>query len=152
MNIDRLTIETEPAREDIQFLEDQINAFNIAQTGVPFGGFVSSFVRDDAGAIVAGVHGFTWGDCCEIEYLWVHADLRGAGLGARLLALAEQEAVRQGCEQVVLSTHSFQAPSFYAKQGYEVVGVVNGYPGPHQEIYLRKALGREAHTEARAGA
>jgi GNAT superfamily N-acetyltransferase len=144
VNIDDLAIEADPAAEHVRFLEDQINAFNIEQTGVPFGGFVSCFVQDDDGTVIAGVHGFTWGDCCAVEYLWVREDLRGGGLGSRLLALAEQEAVRRGCAQVVLDTHSFQAPAFYAKHGYEVVGVVDGYPGAHQKIYLRKALGTPA--------
>lgn len=140
MDDDLLVLEANPADADVRFLENRINTFNIEQTGVPFGGAVTSFVRDDAGTIVAGVHGFTWGDCCEIEYLWVHANGRGTGIGSRLLRLVEREARRRGCRQVVISTHSFQAPGFYAKHGYEVAGVIDGYPGPRQQIYLRKAL------------
>jgi len=65
---------------------------------------------------------------------------RDDGPGCHLLALAEHEAQRHGCPQVVLATHGFRAPDFYAKHRYKVVGVVEGYPAPHQHIYLWKAL------------
>lgn len=142
MDAERMIIETQPARQDIDFLEDQINAYNLAQTDVAFGGLLACFVRDDQGHLVAGVFGYTWGACCQIQDLWVHTDLRRQGYGTRLLRAAEQEAVRRGCTQVVLDTHSFQAPGFYQKEGYEIVGVVDGYPRPpHQKIYLVKRLG-----------
>jgi GNAT superfamily N-acetyltransferase len=140
METETLTIETHPTREAVDFLEDQINAYNITETGITFGGLLASFVRDAAGQIVAGIYGWTWGDCCEIKSLWVHADWRGQGYGTRLLQAAEQEALRRGCAQMVLSTHSFQAPEFYRKRGYEIVGIVEGYPHEHQSLYLRKPL------------
>src|SRR5262249_24557101 len=98
------------------------------------------FVRDDLGTITAGIYGWTWGACCEIRYLWVQESLRAQGLGSRLLATAEQEAIRRGCRHVVLDTHSFQAPAFYRKLGYDVVAVVPDYPRGHQRIHLRKLL------------
>ena len=93
MDIDSLIIETQPARQDVDFLEDQINTYNIARTGVAFGGWLAFFVRNDKGEMVAGLYGYTWGDCCQIEDLWVHADLRGQGYGSSLLQAAEREAV-----------------------------------------------------------
>ena len=41
---------------------------------------------------------------------------------------------------MVLSTHSFQAPDFYRRLGFTVVGEVKGYPEGHSSIYLRKLL------------
>jgi ribosomal protein S18 acetylase RimI-like enzyme len=135
-----LTIETSPSREDVQFLDDQINAFNFAQTGIQDAALLACFVRDAAHQIVAGIYAWTWGGCCEIRYLWVHADCRGRGLGRRLLRAAEQEAKSRGCTQIVLDTHSFQAPEFYRRLGYRIVGTVQDYPLHHQKIYLRKSL------------
>jgi GNAT superfamily N-acetyltransferase len=135
-----LIIETQPAQPDVDFLEQQINAYNIAQTGIAFGGRLACFIRSAAGQVVAGIYGWTWGDCCEIQSVWVHADRRGQGYGTRLLQAAEQEALKRGCLQVVLDTHSFQAPAFYQQQGYEVIGVIDGYPDQYQKFYLKKRL------------
>jgi GNAT superfamily N-acetyltransferase len=135
-----MNFDSDPAAGDVAFLEEQINRLNMEETGLRDGGLLTRLVRDAAGEIVAGIYGWTWGGCCEIRYLWVREDQRGRGYGTELLRAAEQEATARGCIQVVLDTHSFQAPEFYRKQGYEVVGVVDDYPVGHQKIYLRKHL------------
>lgn len=140
MELDRLVIEVEPAPEDVQFLEHQINAFNIAQTGIRDDKLLACFIRDEARQVVAGIYGWTWGGCCEIRSLWVKRELRGHGYGRRLLLAAEEEAKARGCTQVVLDTHSFQAPRFYRNLGYEIVGIVEDYPRHEQKLYLRKEL------------
>jgi len=138
--MDELRIETTPASADIQFLDDRIYEFNTSTTGIDNGAFLTILVRDDAGTIVAGLHGWTWGDCCEIKTLWVQADRRRQGLGSRLLVAAETEARRRGARQIVLSSHTFQAPAFYHRHGYETLFVIQGYPSPHGQHYLRKRL------------
>ncbi len=140
--MDELRIECEPAPQDVQFLDDQLTEFNFAQTGIRDGRLLASFVRDEARRIVAGIYGWTWGGTCEIRYLWVDRELRGRGYGHRLLAAAEEEARARGCAQMVLDTHSFQAPGFYKKYGYEVVGIVDDYPLGGQKILLKKSLQR----------
>lgn len=140
LELNDLRIETEPTPQDVQFLEDQINAFNISQTGIRDGRLLACFVRGEAQQVVAGFYGWTWGGCCEIRYLWVQRELRGHGYGRRLLLAAEQEAKARGCTQVVLDTHSFQAPQFYKKLGYEIIGIVEDYPRHEQKFYLRKSL------------
>lgn len=141
MASEELVVEAQPQAEDIAFLEDRINAFNVACTGFDDGMLLALFVRDAQGVIEAGIFGWTWGGCCEIRFLWVHERLRGQGHGSRLLQAAEDEAVRRGCGQVVLDTHSFQAPRFYQARGYEITGQVDEYPRQAQKIYLRKRLG-----------
>jgi ribosomal protein S18 acetylase RimI-like enzyme len=138
-----LCVDAHPAPADLEFLDEQINRYNIATTGIlPSDDILLSIlVRDQADTIVAGIWGWTWGACCEIRTLWVHEQLRGQGYGRQLLSAAEQEALRRGCRQLVLSTHSFQAPGFYQLLGYEVVGSVEDYPEGHRQYYLRKRLG-----------
>ena len=136
-----LRIEVEPALKDVRFLEDHLYDFNIEQTGLDDGKWLSIFVRDDQGMIVAGLHGWTWCGACRVLSLWVRKDLRRQDYGTRLLGAAEQEARARGCDQILLDTFSFQAPLFYKKLGYEVIGAVEGYPRrPHSEYHLRKTL------------
>lgn len=122
-------------------LSRQIYQFNVAATGITDGRELAAVVRDEAGELVAAVAGHTWGGTAEIAYLWVREEARGRGYGRRLLALAEAEATARGCHQIVLDTHSFQAPLFYQRLGYAVVGVVEDYPAGYRKYWLRKPLG-----------
>jgi GNAT superfamily N-acetyltransferase len=121
-------------------LDKEISEFNAAVTGHHDGRMLSVAVRGDDGDVRAGLYGWTWGGCGYIELLWVREDQRGHGLGARLLAAAEAEIRRRGCDRVALSTHSFQAPDFYARFGYTECGRTPGYPHGYDDIHLVKQL------------
>ena len=138
--MEELEILEQVARDDIDFLEERINEFNYDATDIRDGRELGIFVRDGDGTIVAGLYGWTWGACLQVEYLWVAAAMRGRDYGTRLLRAAEAEARSRGCVLAVLDTHSFQAPKFYARLGYAVVGTVDGYPRGHAQHYLSKPL------------
>jgi GNAT superfamily N-acetyltransferase len=110
MNTDHLTVETEPAMEDVRFLEDGLYDYNVEQTGVDDGQWLAIFVRNDQQEIRAGIEGWTWCGSCYIRTVWVHQDLRGQGVGRKLLQATEQEAIARGCQHIVLESFSFQAP------------------------------------------
>ena len=122
-------------------LDQEINAFNAAVTGHRDGRLLCIAVRGDGGDLYAGLYGWTWGGCGYIDLLWVREDQRGSGLGTRLLASAEQQVKRRGCDRVALSTHTFQAPGFYARFGYRECGRTPGYPHGYDHIHLVKQLG-----------
>lgn len=136
--LEHLSILDKPDLQDVQFLDDRIIEYNYASTGITDGRLLAIFLRDNQNKIIAGLYGWTWGQCCEVKNLWVHEDWRGKGLGTRLMAAAEQEARLRGATQMVLSTHSFQAPGFYRRLGFETIGYNPDYPIGHQLIFLRK--------------
>ena len=135
----RVEANLDPA--DLQFLEDRLYEFNAAATGIDDGASLAICARDPAGRIVAAATGCTWGGCCELRQLWVREDLRGRGWGQRLMREVEAEARRRGCTQVILSSHSFQAPGFYSALGYRQVAAIADYPSGHQNIHMQKDLG-----------
>jgi len=138
--LDRLPVLDAPDREDLQFLEDRIDEENMARTGITDARLLTILVREQPDGIVAGLHGWTWGACCEIKTLWVHERWRKRGLGTCLMVAAENEARARGATQIVLSTHSFQAPDFYRRLGFEPVGRIENHPVGHESIHLRKRL------------
>jgi GNAT superfamily N-acetyltransferase len=140
MALTRMTMTDDPARSDRDFLDERIYEYNAATTRITDGRMLLLTMHDEQEAIIAGLSGWTWGGCMEIEFLWVREEWRGEGLGTQLLAAAEAEGIARGCTQAILSTHSFQAPEFYKKHGYEVYGSVNDYPRGFSHIHLRKEL------------
>ncbi len=140
MNNEHLVVEDQPDKRDVQFLEEQLFAYNMAQTGYRDGRDVAIFLKDEHKAIIAGLWGWTWGGCLKIQYLWVREDARGQDLGTKLLAAAEAEGRARGCGIAALDTHSFQAPGFYQKLGYEVYGALEGDPRGFHHYHLWKRL------------
>jgi ribosomal protein S18 acetylase RimI-like enzyme len=140
MATQKLVMGTDPPPAEVDILEHRLYEFNSQATGIVDALGLSVFGRDTQGELVAGLCGHTWGGCCEIRQVWVDERQRGQGIGRRLLELAEAEARRRGCFQMVLATHSFQAPEFYRKLGFEIVHTFPDYPRGHQHLQLRKIL------------
>jgi len=132
-------VEQHPDPLDIEFLETQIRREASAAMGLGEETDLAIFVRD-AGEVVGGISGWTWGDCCELQNLWVHPRLRGRRLASRLLAAAEAEAVSRGCSQTVHFTYDFQARALYEQSGYELVGRVEAFPSGTDVLWYRKRL------------
>lgn len=80
---------------------------------------------------------FIWG-WLHIQTLWVAPEQRGKDIGTRLLAEIEKVARERGVCQATLETTSFQARDFYLKNGFEIVGSVEGKPAGHTWYYLKK--------------
>jgi GNAT superfamily N-acetyltransferase len=135
-----IVFEEAPSRDDLDRLREAVEEFNYQTTGLRDGRHLTAFVRDDSGAMIAGISGFTWGGYAKIEFLWVAAPHRRAGLGRSLLAAAEAQARARGCRLVMLDTHDFQAPGFYAKQGYVACGRVDDAPRGSGQTWFQKAL------------
>jgi GNAT superfamily N-acetyltransferase len=92
----------------------------------------------DTDELLGGLWGSTAYSYLHIELLYLPEDLRRAGLGRRLMAQAEEEAIQRRCRGVWLDTFSFQARGFYERLGYTVFGTFEDYPPGHSRFFLRK--------------
>ena len=102
---------------------------------------ISFILRDEGGKILGGISGTVFWYNLHIDYLWVDELLRGKGYGKELLNCIENIARENRCKLIQLDTFSFQAPGFYQKNGYEIVGVVEEHPNKeNQQYYLKKKL------------
>lgn len=75
-------------------------------------------VRDAVNRIIGGLvanlqPGWKW---MTVLRLWIEETHRRAGIGRRLLEIAEREAHESGCLHVAVDTTEFQARGFYEKQ------------------------------------
>lgn len=139
-----LHVDDDPAAADLAALDDRLAAFTIAATGHGDPRPLAVFARRD-GAVVAGIHGWTWGGCCEVVSFWVDEPQRRQGIGRALIEAAEAEASRRGCQQMVAFTHDAQAPSFYPHAGYELVGRLDDYPTDEAAYWFSKRLDKQSN-------
>ncbi len=132
-------VEDQPDPLDIELLEVQIRRAASDAMGLGEEVDLAIFVRD-AGTVVAGISGWTWGDCCELQNLWVDPSLRRRGLATQLIAAAEAEAAARGCSQTVHFTYGFQARALYERNGYELLGRVENFPSGTDALWYGKRL------------
>jgi GNAT superfamily N-acetyltransferase len=135
-----LVVEDSSDPADLALLEEQVAAAAIAAAGLGDDQEFALFVRDDEGRVVAGISGIAWGECCELQAMWVDELLRGRGLARALMAGAEAEAGRRGCRLVHFRAYDLLAPGLYERLGYETVGVIEGCPSGSTARWYRKNL------------
>jgi GNAT superfamily N-acetyltransferase len=111
-----------PEFEDVSRLE---NYWDAALETRARGGDVLVATRDNEVVGVLQVLIFrhfqhTGGWCCEVESVHVRSDQRSKGIGAELLAAAEQLARDRGCYRIQLTSNNIRedAHRFYEREGY----------------------------------
>ena len=129
-----------PTEKEIEYIRASLYDFNKKIVGDDDHTPLNIVEYDDNGNIIGGILGGTYWGWMYIDILWVQADFRRREIGSKLLVEAEKEAVRRGCHHVHLDTMSWQAPEFYKKHGYEVIGVLPDIPSGNQKYLLMKAL------------
>jgi GNAT superfamily N-acetyltransferase len=123
-----------------RFIDDGINNYNIAVTGLP-AYFPTNFVlRSERGEVLGGLLAMIWGGWLQVRTLWVSEMARRQGHGSRLLEAAEAYARERACKGVCLDTFSFQARPFYERHGYTVFAIQEDNPPGHSRHFLEKRL------------
>lgn len=105
--------------------EDETTTFFLAATG-------------PEGALEGACKGEIAFRSAHVSELWVNADLRGRGLGRKLLAEAEALAKERGCDRLHLETRNPKARRLYERLGYRVFGELPRYDGDAPFCYLSK--------------
>ena len=101
------------------------------------------FVAELDGAVVGGVRlEVSDPDRVKLSRLGVHDDLKGRGLGSRLVRFAEKWAREQGYRSIWLTTpedHPY-LPGFYRDRGYERTGEYPLEYRDYDEIVMEKRV------------
>ena len=129
-----------PSKNEIDLVRESLLQFNNNCVGNDGHTSLNFVEYDTDGNVIAGILGGTYWGWMYVDILWVHENHRKNGIGTKLLLEAEKEAIRRGCHHVHLDTMSWQAPEFYRKQGYEVIGTLPNIPSGNQKYLLMKAL------------
>ncbi|MDX8516706.1 GNAT family N-acetyltransferase [Mesorhizobium dulcispinae] len=135
-----LEVTTDPLPRDLAFVGEALTAFNDGDVGVSGRKTLAVFVRDDAGAIVAGISGYTAWGWLYVQWLWVDEKLRGQRVAASMLDAAEREALARGCQAAWIDTFNPTAAKVYQRQGYQPFGTLPDFPVGRCRIFLQKKL------------
>ena len=118
-----------------------LRRFNAQQSGIDDSRPLAVVVSDpDTNEVLGGITGRTSLGLLFIDLVFLPDELRGDGLGSRILKLAEDEGRRRGCRAAMLYTISFQAPGFYARHGWRVFGEIACDPPGTSRIFMTKSL------------
>ena len=131
---------TNPTETEVKYIRDSLYKYNEEIVGNDGHTPINIIEYDDNGNIVGGIIGGTYWGWMYIDILWVEENHRRRGIGTRLLHEAEKEALKRGCHHVHVDSMSWQAPEFYKKQGYEVIGILPDIPEGNQKYLLIKDL------------
>ena len=118
-----------------------LRRYNAEQSGIDDSRPLAVVVSDpDTNEVLGGITGRTSLGLLFIDLVFLPDELRGGGLGSRILNLAEDEGRRRGCRAAMLYTISFQAPRFYERHGWRVFGKIACDPPSTSRIFMTKAL------------
>ncbi|WP_183284167.1 GNAT family N-acetyltransferase [Cupriavidus alkaliphilus] len=92
------------------------------------------------GRIVGSLNGHLMMQWLAVNVIWIAEDLRGHGIGSRLLLQAESSARALGTHGAHLDTFEWQAASFYSKHGYAEFGRLNDFPLGSYRLFMSKRL------------
>lgn len=125
-----------------QLLSHHLDEFNRAATpGQSPARELTVQRHNDAGELLGGISGWTWGDAGAMGMVWVRNNSRGVGVGGLLLGDFEAEAKDRGCTHLFVTSFTFQAPGFYERHGYQEIFRWDGVPTPeHADAHFRKDL------------
>jgi ribosomal protein S18 acetylase RimI-like enzyme len=142
-NKSHLILTEEFQESEVQFITKQIELFNqtTAPTAQePYSEPLNLLLKDHEGQIFGGIVGKYYRFALYIQFLWISEKLRGQGYGSKLLQEIESISRARGCKLIHLESWNFQAPDFYKKHGFEVFGILEGFPEGFKKYSLRKLL------------
>ncbi|WP_117149301.1 GNAT family N-acetyltransferase [Paraliobacillus zengyii] len=129
---------------DSDYIREQIIAYNMEQLPDSVKTAKQSFcfkIEDpQTKKIIAGITATAFWYHLHIDFLWVDSNNRGKGYGRQLLKRIEETAKENQCRLLFLDSFSFQAPDFYKKQGYQMVGKIEDHPEGYSLHFLEKRL------------
>ena len=128
-----------------KYIQKKLIEFNMTQ--VPLAGTIAPepiniVIQDDDSRLIGGINAtlIRYWKRCHVDTFWIDERYRGTGYGKKLLELIEKIALDKGCTLLEMETYSFQAPKFYLKHGYQIIGIVENHPEKYAQYFFKKEI------------
>ena len=137
----QVTVTDNPNPAAQRVIKSGLSQYNRERAGYSDAQSLSVLVSDSASSeVVGGLLGRTSLGIFFVDLLFLPQALRGTGIGTEIMERAEAEARRRGCSAAVLYTITFQAPGFYERRGYRLLGRIVCQPPGHTRLCMTKSL------------
>lgn len=97
-----------------------------------------NFVAEEDEEVIGLITGYAYYNEVYISELILLEKSRGKGIGSKLLRKVEDYFRDKGYELITLTTHKFQAPDFYLKNGFEIEHIRENKNNPNLTKYYFK--------------
>lgn len=136
----QITISDGPDKDSEAAILAALKSYNIERFGPSDWRSLVISLRNAEGIVTGGLSGHTARGWLYTSLLFIPEDMRGKGLGPRLLAMAEDEARKRGCKGAYIDTMNPDALAIYQACGYEIFGQIEGFTDTTALTYLKKSL------------
>jgi GNAT superfamily N-acetyltransferase len=104
---------------------------------LPVGLFITDPKTKKISGGLTGYGGYDW---MFVQFLFVPEELRGQGVGTKLMERAEEWARAEALIGIWIDTFEFQARGFYEKLGFTLFGTIEDHPVGSRRYFLQKRL------------
>ncbi|MBN1658311.1 MAG: GNAT family N-acetyltransferase [Anaerolineae bacterium] len=126
-------------KRDLQQMLNEYHAEVYPAMTTPQSRQITIRVTDQEGQLVGGAIVWIYWGWLEISVLALQKEVRGQGLGRRLMTEIEELARKEGCTRARVEAFERET-GFYQHLGYEVLGCLEDYPEGYNYYWLRKDL------------
>jgi GNAT superfamily N-acetyltransferase len=125
----------------VKAIEGGLDDYNDVTTGISDRRSLAVVLRDpETQRVLGGAMGRSSLGLLFLDLFFLPTELRQKGLGTKILKEFENEGRRRGCRSAFLYTISFQAPDFYARNGWKRFGQIPCDPPGTFRIFMMKSL------------
>ncbi|MFK4719317.1 GNAT superfamily N-acetyltransferase [Bradyrhizobium niftali] len=129
------------ASSTVSVIERGLGNFYHSITGIKDNLPLAVILKDpESQRVLGGAMGRSSFGLLFLDGFFLPEEFRGSGLGTKILKRFEDEGRRRSCRSAFLYTLSFQAPDFYARNGWKAFGRIPCDPPGTFRIFMSKNL------------
>lgn len=135
-----VALDTKPDKADFEVILKGLRAFNYSMVGPYTVEPIAALIKNEAGETTGGAWGYTLLGWLFIEIFFVPEELRGQGMGKKVLTQLEEGAKARGCHSAWLDTYNPAAKALYEKLGYKDFGKLDPFHDGRARTWMQKKL------------
>ncbi len=133
-----IKVENDISSEDMDYFVKSFRSYNISIIGEQEFKPINIVIKNESQEIISGVIATSVWGWVMINKFWIDKQYRHRGLGAEILGLVENEAIKNGIKKIAVYTNIDDIKDFYIINGYVVDGVLDDRPSSFTSYYLKK--------------